>query len=35
MWKKLSKLNTNIPKALKLYATYLIEILNDKETGNE
>lgn len=34
-WKKLSKMSTNTPKALKLYASYLIEILNDKETGNE
>jgi hypothetical protein len=34
-WKKLSKMNTNTPKALKLYASYLIEILNDKETGND
>ena len=28
-------MSTNTPKALKLYATYLIEVLNDKETGNE
>jgi hypothetical protein len=34
-WKKLSRMNTNAPKALKLYASYLIEVLNDKETGNE
>jgi hypothetical protein len=34
-WKKLAKMSTNTPKALKLYASYLIEILNDKETGNE
>lgn len=34
-WKKLSKMSTNTPKALKLYASFLIEILNDKETGNE
>jgi len=34
-WKKLSKMSSNTPKALKLYASYLIEILNDKETGNE
>lgn len=25
----------NTPRALKLYATFLIEVLNDKETGNE
>ena len=34
-WKKLSRMSSNAPKALKLYATYLIEVLNDKETGNE
>lgn len=34
-WKKLAKMSTNTPKALKLYASYLIEVLNDKETGNE
>ena len=28
-------MSSNAPKALKLYATYLIEVLNDKETGNE
>mmetsp|Transcript_20725 Transcript_20725/g.19767 ORF Transcript_20725/g.19767 Transcript_20725/m.19767 type:complete len:216 (-) Transcript_20725:472-1119(-) len=35
LWKKLSRMNTNTPKALKLYASFLIEILNDKEQGNE
>jgi hypothetical protein len=34
-WKKLSRMSSNAPKALKLYASYLIEVLNDKETGNE
>jgi hypothetical protein len=34
-WKKLSKVSTNASKAIKLYASYLIEVLNDKETGNE
>jgi len=28
-------MSSNAPKALKLYASYLIEVLNDKETGNE
>ena len=28
-------MSTNTPKALKLYASYQIEILNDKEAGNE
>jgi hypothetical protein len=35
LWKKLSKMSINTPKALKLYASFLIEVLNDKETGNE
>jgi len=34
-WKKLSKMSTGTPKALRLYATYLVEILNDKESGTE
>ena len=34
-WKKLSRMSSNVPKALKLYASYLIEVLNDTETGNE
>lgn len=28
-------MSSNAPRAIKLYASYLIEILNDKETGNE
>lgn len=34
-WKRLSKMSSNTPKALKMYASYLIDVLNDKETGNE
>lgn len=34
-WNKLSRMSSNAPKVLKLYASYLIEVLNDKETGNE
>jgi hypothetical protein len=34
-WKKLQKINPNTPKALKLYAKFLTEILNDKEAGGE
>lgn len=34
-WKKLAQQSTQTPKALRLYASYLIEILNDKEMGNE
>mmetsp|Transcript_29897 Transcript_29897/g.29065 ORF Transcript_29897/g.29065 Transcript_29897/m.29065 type:complete len:405 (+) Transcript_29897:1690-2904(+) len=34
-WGQLQKLNSNVPKALKMYAKFLIEILNDKEAGKE
>ena len=34
-WAKLQKINANTPKALKLYAEFLIEILNDTEAGSE
>ena len=34
-WKKLGDQSTITPKALRLYATFLIEIVNDKEMGNE
>ena len=34
-WNQLQKLNSNVPKALKLYAKFLIEILNDKEGGQD
>jgi hypothetical protein len=34
-WKKLSRMSSNAPKAIKLYASFLIDVLNDKETGNE
>ena len=34
-WKKLQKLSNSTPKALRFYGTYLIEVLNDKESGNE
>ncbi len=32
-WNQLQKMNSNVPKALKLYAKFLIEILNDKDGG--
>lgn len=32
-WGQLQKINSNVPKALKMYAKFLIEILNDKEAG--
>lgn len=28
-------MNTNNPQALKLYANFLIEVLNDKEAGQD
>lgn len=34
-WNQLQKLNSNMPKALKMYAKFLIEILNDKEGGQD
>jgi hypothetical protein len=34
-WRKLSRMGNNSAKAIKLYATFLIEVLNDKEAGNE
>ncbi len=34
-WNKVRKINPNVPKALKLYADYLIEILNNAEDGAE
>lgn len=34
-WNEMQYIFPNTPKALKLYASYLIEILNDKEGGNE
>ena len=34
-WAKLIKVNSNAPKALKMYADFLIEILNDAEAGGE
>ena len=34
-WVKLSKLNFVTPKILRLYSSFIIEILNDRETGSE
>ena len=34
-WNSLQKLNSNVPKALRMYAKFLIEILNDKEAGQD
>ena len=32
-WMKLRKISFNLPKAMRLYAKYLMEILNDKREG--
>ena len=34
-WTKLQKINPNVPKALRMYAEFLKEILNDNEGGQE
>lgn len=34
-WKNMQIIKPNDPKALRLYAGFLIEVLNDKEKGNE
>jgi len=34
-WSKLQKINSNNTKAMRLYGKFLIEILNDKEGGDE
>jgi hypothetical protein len=35
IWFELQKLNQNVPKAMKLYGRFLMEILHDKEQGQE
>ncbi|EGR33913.1 PAS domain S-box family protein [Ichthyophthirius multifiliis] len=34
-WNKMKKITNGIPKAMRLYGKYMIEILNDKEQGEE
>ncbi len=34
-WDKMQQIYPNTPKAIKLYAMFLIEVVNDKEAGNE
>ena len=34
-WTKLQKINKNMPKAMRAYGKFLIEIINDKEGGEE
>jgi hypothetical protein len=33
LWTELMKMNLNIPKAMKLYGRYQMEILQDRESG--
>jgi hypothetical protein len=35
LWNKLQKINRNDSRAIRMYSAFLIEILNDKEGGNE
>ena len=35
LWGKVRKISPNVPKALKLYADYLVEVLNDTEESAE
>ena len=34
-WVKMQKISSNIPKALRIYGKYLIEIMNDKDRGED
>ena len=34
-WNKLLKINNNMPKAMRMYGKFLIEIINNKEEGEE
>ncbi len=34
-WIRMQAIYPNSPKALKIYASFLLEILNDREAGNE
>jgi len=34
-WRNMQSIFPNTPKAVKLYSMFLIEVVNDKETGNE
>ena len=34
-WNKLQKLNSNIPKSLKLYGLFMLKIYDDKEKGEQ
>jgi hypothetical protein len=34
-WNKMQKISSNVPKALRTYGKFLIEIMNDKERGED
>lgn len=34
-WNRLKKMSSNMPKATRLYGKYIIEVINDKSTGEE
>ena len=34
-WNKMQKISSNVPKALRTFGKYLIEIMNDKEKGED
>ena len=34
-WESMQAIYPNLPKAIKMYAMFLIEVINDKESGNE
>ena len=34
-WVKMQKISSNIPKALRIYGKYLIEIMKDKDIGED
>lgn len=34
-WNKMQKISGNVPKALRAYGKFLIEIQNDRESGEE
>lgn len=35
IWNKVKKMSSNLPKASRLYGKYLIEVINDKDAGED
>jgi hypothetical protein len=35
VWKQMQRFSMNLPKALRLYGKFLIEVLHDKDLGEE